>query len=74
MRKCIRRIDWQEAKEGGKRLLFQISFSVDGEQVQVMKYSSNQENLLLVLEEFFKEHVKIDPGSLKGIGIVGIGG
>ncbi|GED68075.1 hypothetical protein BRE01_17770 [Brevibacillus reuszeri] len=55
-------------------MLFQISFSVDGEQVQVMKYSSNQENLFLVLEEFFKEHVKIDPGSLKGIGIVGIGG
>ncbi|WP_312113545.1 hypothetical protein [Brevibacillus reuszeri] len=55
-------------------MLFQISFSVDGEQVQVLKYSSTQENLILVLEEFLKEHVKIDPGSLKGIGIVGIGG
>lgn len=55
-------------------MLYQISFSVDGEQVQVMKYSSMQDTPLAVLEEFFREHVQVNPESLKGFGIVRIGG
>lgn len=55
-------------------MFYQISFSVDGEQVQVMKYSSIQATPIAVLEEFFREHVQVDPASLKGIGIVRIGG
>ncbi|GAB1531922.1 MULTISPECIES: hypothetical protein [Brevibacillus] len=54
-------------------MYYQISFSVDGEQVQVMKYTSTQDTPIAVLEEFFREHVQVNPASLKGIGIVRIG-
>lgn len=54
-------------------MLYQISFSLDGEQVQVMKYTSTQDTPIAVLLEFFAQ-MKIELASLKGIGIVRIGG